>query len=51
MDKEKYYIFKIEVGGYGRTPQEAWEDAVENFEDSFTLQGTDIPKEFEIRDE
>lgn len=27
----KYYTFKVEIGGYGDTPEDAWDDAVAGF--------------------
>jgi hypothetical protein len=27
----KHYIFKVTLSGYGKTPEEAWDDAVETF--------------------
>jgi hypothetical protein len=31
VNKEKRYLFPIILSGFGKTPEEAWEEAVEGF--------------------
>lgn len=38
--KIKHYIFKVEMAGMGKTPEEAWEDCLEGF-----MQDPGIPPE------
>jgi hypothetical protein len=40
----KYYEFKITIGGYGNTPQEAWADAINGVYNNIVMD------EFEMAD-
>jgi tRNA A-37 threonylcarbamoyl transferase component Bud32 len=31
----KYFVFDVTLGGYGNSPEEAWEQIVESFNDCF----------------
>jgi len=46
---EKRYLFKIELSGYGETPDAAWRDAVDHlYEDP--KQMNEMPEEYEVEE-
>jgi len=43
----KRYEFTITLGGYGETPDQAWEDATEGF----SLEPGETPSEYQVEEE
>jgi hypothetical protein len=43
---KRYYVFPIELGGLGNTPEEAWNDATE----AFTNEPGPTPDEYRVEE-